>query len=99
VYTIVWEFRAREGGEGEFEAAYGPDGAWAALFSRAPGYLGTELLRDAADPGRYLTVDRWETLEAYEAFRSTFEAEYRTLDEQCEGLTDAETLVGRFDAV
>jgi hypothetical protein len=30
----------------EFESRYGPEGDWAQLFRRAPGYHGSELLRD-----------------------------------------------------
>jgi heme-degrading monooxygenase HmoA len=58
-YATLWEFTVAAARQAEFEAHYGPDGTWARLFSRADGYLGTELLRDRADPLRYLTIDRW----------------------------------------
>jgi len=48
----------------EFELRYGPRGAWAVLFGRAQGFLGTQLLRDEATPGRCLTIDRWQSAEA-----------------------------------
>src|SRR3954451_20353788 len=46
-YVIVWEFLARRGKERRFEEAYGSAGEWVRLFKQAPGYLGTQLRRDA----------------------------------------------------
>lgn len=96
MYAIVWAFRPRPGRAAEFEQAYGPAGEWAMLFQQAPGYLGTDLLRPIDDAGRYLTVDRWESRAAYEAFRAARSAEYEALDRACEGLTEAEERVGEF---
>lgn len=99
MYVVVWEFRARPGREREFEAAYGPAGEWARLFGGAPGYLGTELQRDLRDPGRYLTLDRWASPEAYDAFDAARGAEYEALDRRCEALTAGETRLGGFVTV
>jgi heme-degrading monooxygenase HmoA len=96
VYVIVWAFRPRPGREPEFEQAYGPGGGWATLFREAPAYLGTELLRAVGGPGRYLTVDRWQSRAAYEAFRAARPAEYEALDQACEALTSSEERVGDF---
>jgi heme-degrading monooxygenase HmoA len=96
VYVIVWAFRPRPGREAEFERAYGPAGDWVALFRQAPGYLGTELLRPADDAGRYLTVDRWESRAAYEAFRAARRALYEALDRACEPMTASEERVGEY---
>jgi heme-degrading monooxygenase HmoA len=96
VYVIVWAFRPRPGREADFERAYGPAGAWVALFRQAPGYLGTELFRPAEDAGQYLTVDRWDSRAAYEAFRAERRAEYDALDRACEGLTASEERVGEY---
>jgi heme-degrading monooxygenase HmoA len=96
VYVIVWTFRPKPGRELEFERAYGPSGGWATLFRRAPGYLGTELLRAADSSGQYLTVDRWQSRAAYEAFRVALPAEYEALDRACEALTVSEERVGDY---
>lgn len=77
--------------------AYGSDGPWAQLFRRAPGFIETRLLHDMEDAGRYLTVDRWASHEAFEAFRRDFAADYSTLDRQLEGLASLETRLGAFD--
>ena len=95
-YVILWEFRVRPGSEPAFEAAYGSEGDWAALFRRAPGYLGTELLR-APEAGRYVTIDRWVSSAAFEAFRDANRSEYEDLDRRCADLTIAETPLGKFD--
>src|SRR5690606_3642387 len=58
MHIVVWEFTVRLGAEPAFIEWYGPSGAWIALFSKAPGSLGTELLRAAYGSARYLTIVR-----------------------------------------
>lgn len=94
--VVVWEFRVQPGRTPEFERAYGPDGNWARLFRRSPGYRGTELLRDPQEPQRYLTLDRWDDISAFEAFKAGHGEDYNALDQACEPLCAEERLVGRF---
>jgi heme-degrading monooxygenase HmoA len=98
-YVLVWEFRVRAEFESAFEAAYGPTGEWAKLFARATGYLGTDLLRDARGTGRYLTIDRWVSAEAFERFRAEHGDEYVQLDARCEPWTEQETAIGAWTLV
>ncbi|AHX16372.1 hypothetical protein CH75_15085 [Dyella jiangningensis] len=98
-YDIVWEFRLAAGRASAFEQAYGPEGAWVRLFRHAPGFIETRLLRDTDEPTRYLTMDRWESRDAYDDFTRRFAAEYRTLDAQLEGLARSETRLGAFDTM
>lgn len=98
-FSILWEFLIRADGQAEFERHYSPGGSWAALFRQAEGYLGTELLRDRGNRLRYLTIDRWTGIEAWQAFRERFAAQYKALDRQCQGLTERETLLGEHDRV
>jgi 8-oxo-dGTP pyrophosphatase MutT (NUDIX family)/quinol monooxygenase YgiN len=98
-HVIVWEFRVRAGREAEFESAYGPDGDWARLFRRDPAYHGTDLLRDGAVERRYVTIDRWASRAANDAFRERWRAEYEALDRRCEALTEHEAALGRYDSV
>lgn len=93
---FVWEFRVLPGCEAPFEAIYGPQGRWVQLFKLAGGFLGTELLRDATDPRRYLTIDRWVSAEAFARFREVHGAEYAALDALCEPLTETETRLGAW---
>lgn len=98
MYFYVWSFEARPGSEPAFERAYGPQGAWVDLFRRGAGYLGTRVLRDLDRPGRYLTIDRWDSRRAFEEFRKAFGKEFEALDRECEGLTREERLVGQYEA-
>ncbi len=93
---LIWEYRVKTDRLHEFLEAYRPDGAWARLFQRGDGYLGTELHEDSENPLRFVTIDRWESTERWEAFRSECESEYRDLDRRCEELTEAERKVGQF---
>jgi heme-degrading monooxygenase HmoA len=98
-FTTLWEFTVQPARQADFESHYGPDGTWARLFRRASGYLGSELLRDAANPLRYLTIDRWESAAAWQAFRHEFGAEYERLDREFEGLTTREASLGQYTPV
>jgi len=93
-HVRIWEFRVRENHRAAFEEAYGSEGAWASLFATAEGYLGTELLRDATTPLRYLTIDRWTSVEAFELFHAAKAGEYAALDARCEPWTETETPIG-----
>jgi heme-degrading monooxygenase HmoA len=66
VIALVFSYEARE--PAEFERVYGPEGEWASFFRGARGYVGTELLRDVEQPGRYVVIDRWESEDAYGDF-------------------------------
>ena len=78
--ALVFRYEVRD--PEEFERVYGPVGEWAEFFRRADGYIGTELLRDLEEPERYLVIDRWEAVDAYNAFLAEFQEEYlRRADE------------------
>ena len=96
MFVVVWQFEIAEEKIPAFEAAYGPDGNWAQLFRKSSDYRGTELLRDAYVSGSYLTVDRWESEEAFRAFRKDHDAEYEALDRSCDALTSRETRIGAY---
>lgn len=95
--VIVWRFEPAMGREAEFRRAYGPDGAWARLFARAPGYLGTELLRERGSANRWITIDRWRTALEHDAFVRRHADEYAALDRDCESLTAHEERIGEFE--
>jgi heme-degrading monooxygenase HmoA len=96
-HARVWKFRPPAGREAEFERAYSSSGHWAQLFERAKGYRGTLLLRPCEAGGWWLTIDRWETQAAFEAFRDEFGIQYRGLDEELEGVAGEEIFVGAFE--
>lgn len=96
MFVVVWQFEIAEEKTAAFEAAYGPEGAWARLFVSSPEYKGTELLRDAYVPGLYLTIDRWASEEAFRAFRKEHDAKYEQIDRACDDLTAKETRIGAY---
>ncbi len=98
-YSYVWEFLVPPESEASFRDLYGPRGGWVRLFQRASGYLGTVLLADRQQPGRYVTIDRWRSEAAFRAFRERFGAEFAALDAQGGSLTSAETHLGSFEEV
>jgi heme-degrading monooxygenase HmoA len=93
VYRVVWSYDVTPEHAAVFERTYGPEGDWVRLFRTARGYLGTELFRSLATPGRYVTVDDWESLAAYDIFRARSRAAYAELDARCDALTQTERLV------
>jgi len=82
-YSYIWAFQARAGRIEEFLSHYERAGTWAQLLRRAPGFLGTRLLRDQNDPLRFVTVDDWESEQHYPAFRTRFSLAYEALDRNC----------------
>ncbi|HKS76106.1 MAG TPA: antibiotic biosynthesis monooxygenase [Terriglobales bacterium] len=98
-YVVIWEFRVLHGKEDQFEQAYGPQGVWADFFRTGEGYLRTELVCDANLPGRYITLDFWNSQKLYEEFRAQNAARYDSIDAECEVMTGSEIEIGRFARV
>lgn len=96
MYVILWEFQPAPGRETEFERAYGSEGDWARFFKQDPEYRGTDLFRDTRDQRRFITVDRWTSREAFDAFAKREATGYRELDEQLAPLSGTETRIGGF---
>jgi heme-degrading monooxygenase HmoA len=97
MYAIIWRYDVNEANRDRFEDLYGRNGAWARLFSKVEGYLGTELLRSEHIAGEYMTIDRWTSREDFESFKDRFGEEYLALDAACESLTETEQSLGNFE--
>jgi heme-degrading monooxygenase HmoA len=93
---VVWLFSVHSDRVDEFAQIYGPEGEWAQLFRRAPGYIETLLLSDVDEPNRFLVIDRWQDLASFEEFKRAHVAEYQELDTRCEVLTTLEKRIGIF---
>ena len=93
---IVWEFLVASELRDAFVRAYGREGPWVELFRRADGYRDSLLSEDRERPGRFLTLDVWESSAAYESFRQRFATEYAAIDQACEALTEREIPLGTF---
>ena len=90
----VFSYEVRD--RAAFEEAYGANGEWAQFFAGAPGYIGTELLLDMEIPGRYLVIDRWESVEAYNLFASEHREEYMRRVDDTRLYYDQELRFGTF---
>src|SRR4029079_996852 len=95
--ALLFSYEARD--PEEFERAYGPEGEWAEFFDGGSGYVGTELLRDVENPGRYLVVDRWESREAYQAVVEEHRDEYMRRVDESAFHYDSELRLGTFENV
>ncbi|RZJ12738.1 MAG: antibiotic biosynthesis monooxygenase [Rubrivivax sp.] len=70
----IAQLQVREGRGAAFEAAFAEARA---IISSMPGYLGHELQRCLEQPGHYMLLVRWRTVEDHElGFRRS--AEYQT---------------------
>jgi heme-degrading monooxygenase HmoA len=97
VIALVFRYDARD--PEDFESAYGPNGEWAQFFRQGAGYIGTELLRDLEEPDRYLVIDRWESIDAYNAFIAEHQAEYLQRSDESRLYSIAELRFGTFENV
>ncbi len=97
MFCYIWEFLVAPAQEAAFEAAYGAEGPWVRLFERDPEHIGTELYRDAANPRRFVTIDRWTSRAAYLSFRERVGAEHDAIDVACERCTESERHLGDFE--
>jgi heme-degrading monooxygenase HmoA len=95
-YAYIWQYVVGPEFEEDFENAYGPDGPWVELFRCAGGYIRTELYRDRQNPSHYLTIDYWESFEAYQGFRNSMASKFEEIDAQCEKFTLEEKELGRL---
>jgi heme-degrading monooxygenase HmoA len=94
VYAVIWQYQVRPDQAARFEALYGPQGDWVALFRAWPGYQSTELLR--GDDGHYLTIDRWDSREAYATFQRQAADDYARIDALGDALALDERRIGAF---
>ncbi len=95
--ALVFSYEVRD--VAGFERAYGPGGDWAQFFTDATGYIGTELLRDAETPGRYLVIDRWDSAGAYNSFAARHREEYMRRVDDTRFYYDQELRFGTFENV
>ncbi|MBI3405696.1 MAG: hypothetical protein HY046_09600 [Acidobacteria bacterium] len=93
---ILWEFVVKKENIEDFERYYSASGAWAALFAKSEKFRGTHLLRDTDHAGRFVTVDLWEDLGAFQTLRALHAKEYEKLDRACETFTEREHCIGVF---
>jgi heme-degrading monooxygenase HmoA len=97
VIALVFRYEVRD--PEQFEQVYGPEGEWAQFFRQGTGFIGTELLHDLDEPERYLVIDRWESVEAYNAFLAENQSEYLRRADETSMLYLQELRFGTFENV
>jgi heme-degrading monooxygenase HmoA len=95
--AIVFRYEARDADD--FKRAYGPEGEWAQFFRQGQGYIGTELLNDVEEPERFLVIDRWESIEAYNGFIAERQEEYLRRSDETRFYYVQELRFGTFENV
>ena len=93
---FVCEFVVKDEVRGQFELAFGPGGLWSKLFAQQPGFRGTTLMRDMKNPGRYLTVDLWDTEAQRDHALSEYKTEYSNLEATLADWSESTTEIGIF---
>lgn len=103
LHIVIWEFRvpiqddrapAPNSSARTHRTAIGPR-----CSGRPPGSSASNFSATAKEPGRYLTIDRWESAAAYAAFKTEFAEPYAELDRRCERLTESERRIGAFTSL
>jgi heme-degrading monooxygenase HmoA len=97
VVEIFYRYRVHPAQARAFEHAYGPNGPWAKLFARHPGFRRVRLFRHKTEPDIYVTMDVWQTKADFDAFRRLYNEEYRRLDQQLAMLKLEEQLLGFYE--
>lgn len=94
---IVWVYRVRPPLAEEFQRVYGPAGTWATLFARHGSYRGSRLLKDHNIPHRFMTIDLWEDLHAYEEFKRDHADDFREADGKYNRFFEDQKCIGFFE--
>ena len=97
--VIALVFTYDVGDAAEFERVYGPEGEWARFLRGGRGYIGTELLRDVEQPGRYLVVDRWQSGDDYNAFVAAHRDDYMRRVDESAFHHERELRIGTFESI
>ncbi len=94
MWATVWLYHVPPEARPAFEAAYGPDGPWVALFRRHPAYRSTSLMH--FQDGVYATLDLWADADAFAEFKRQHADAYAALDAACDALTGEERHIASF---
>lgn len=95
---LVTAFVVNEDFRGRLELIFGPGGAWSSLFGKSPGFRGTTLLGDIHQPGRYLTIDYWDSEAEREQALAAAQADFEALAADLATWAETRTELGIFTA-
>ena len=95
-HIVIWKYTVKPGKHGAFEKLYGPDGDWVKWFKTSSHYQSTELIKSTSSDSEYVTIDRWDSKQAYDRFYQDGKDRFEEIDEIGDSLTEEETLLGSF---
>lgn len=96
MHIVIWKYKVKPGKDLEFERLYGPDGDWVKWFKESSNYQSTELVKSNSSDLEYVTIDRWDSEEAYDQFYQNGKDRFEEIDGIGDSLTEEETLLGSF---
>jgi heme-degrading monooxygenase HmoA len=67
------------------------------MFARASGFIETRLLRPADGSDWWLTIDSWDSADAFNRFQAEHGEAYAELDKELEGVAGEERFVGEYE--
>jgi heme-degrading monooxygenase HmoA len=68
MYRVIYHFHLKPNCEPEFERVVA---GWAHAMKHHAGFIAISLLRDAADPGKFVALSDWVSAEKYAAFHAS----------------------------
>ncbi len=94
---VFYRYRVHPAQVRAFEHAYGPAGPWSKLFGAHPGFRRTRLFRHRGEAGVYVTVDVWDSKDAWDGFRAESAQAYARLDRELRLLYLEEHFLGYYE--
>lgn len=94
---IFYRYRVHPTQTQAFEHAFGPSGPWRKLFAGEGAYRRSRLFRHRADPTIYVTVDVWDSKEAWNDFRARKGEAYARFDRDLRMLYLEEHFLGYYE--
>lgn len=82
MFRLIVEYKVKPKSREQFEQLFGPKGERVKLFSRAKGYLGSELLLDDESQLAYIAIDFWESEKAQAEFAKAQAAAMDKINQQ-----------------
>src|SRR5947209_6770117 len=95
--ALVWRYEVDDESRAAFEAAFGPTGAWAALFARGEGFRGQELFR--CEDGSYLALIAWRSREDFDALQRDHAQDFTSLYAETEALRRCAHRMGEYEVI
>ena len=99
MYSVIWQYQVKVGAEENFKALYNSNGEWVQWFKESPHFIRTDLMRSSESSDVFVTVDWWESKEAYEKFYNSNPKRREAIDSKGENYTLQEKRIGSYEVI